>query len=121
MTGGSDGDIHLWNPHTARLIKTYPGHARSVLSLALFASHTHLHNCYNCCCDTPLATTHSTRDSSTLASSGDDTQPCLWDIATGTQTRRLRGHLSVCAILSPRARSALSSHPPRTRAHQRSE
>ena len=37
MTGGSDGDIHLWNPQSARLIKTYPGHARSVLSLALFA------------------------------------------------------------------------------------
>ena len=37
MTGGSDGDIHLWNPHTARLIKTYPAHGHSVLSLALFA------------------------------------------------------------------------------------
>lgn len=41
MTGGSDGDIHLWNPQSARLIKTYPGHARSVLSLALFAYNSH--------------------------------------------------------------------------------
>lgn len=48
MTGGSDGDIHLWNPQSARLIKTYPGHARSVLSLALFADDSPTGACSQC-------------------------------------------------------------------------
>ena len=38
ITGGSDGDIHLWNPYTGKLIKSYQDHARSVLSLSLFVS-----------------------------------------------------------------------------------
>ena len=38
VTGGSDGDIHLWNPYTGKLIKSYQDHARSVLSLSLFVS-----------------------------------------------------------------------------------
>ena len=73
VSGGSDAGVHLWNPYTGKLIKSYQVSARAVLALAL------------------------TADSSKMATGGEDSTPFLWDIATGAQLRKFRGHLSVCS------------------------
>jgi RNA polymerase sigma factor (sigma-70 family) len=66
--GGSDGKIHLWDVATAKEIRLFEGHSRTVFSLTFSA------------------------DGKTLASGGEDATLRLWDVATGKAIHPLSGH-----------------------------
>lgn len=60
--------MKLWNPYRGVCLKTYGGHADEVMDAS------------------------ASCDSSQIASAGSDKSVILWDVATGTPVRRLRGH-----------------------------
>lgn len=70
MTCSSNRRIKLWNPYKGVLLKTYSGHADEVMDAI------------------------SSCDSSQIISGGLDKSVILWDVSTGTPTKRLRGHAS---------------------------
>ena len=68
LTCGSDRKLKLWNPYRKALLKTYGGHGDEVM------------DAYAAC------------DSSQIVSGGLDKSVIVWDVATATPVRRLRGH-----------------------------
>ncbi|KAJ3062499.1 WD repeat-containing protein 83, partial [Podochytrium sp. JEL0797] len=67
-TGGADRSVKLWNPHTGLCVKTYAGHGKEVLGIAI------------------------STDNTKFASAGGDKAAILWDVATGRSIRKFTGH-----------------------------
>lgn len=70
LSGSRDRSVMLWNTATGARIKTYSGHGRDVLDVAV------------------------TRDNSRFASCGDDRAVLCWDVSAGNVIRRYTGHYS---------------------------
>ncbi|KAI5450846.1 hypothetical protein NCC49_002587 [Naganishia albida] len=68
LSGGADRTIRLWNPGAGKEVKVYKGHGYEVLGLDIAP------------------------DNASFASCGGDKAVLIWDVATGTVTRRLQGH-----------------------------
>ncbi|KAI9351996.1 WD40-repeat-containing domain protein [Obelidium mucronatum] len=67
-TGGADRNVKLWNPKTGLCVKTYSGHGKEVLGLAI------------------------SQDNTKFTSAGGDKAVILWDVATGRSIRKFNGH-----------------------------
>ena len=75
LTGGQDRCPRLWNPRSGTLIHSFSGaHGYDVLDVQV------------------------TRDKNKVASAGVDKQVFVWDVGTGTVSRRLRGHEGVWGL-----------------------
>ncbi|KAK9469707.1 WD40-repeat-containing domain protein [Lipomyces arxii] len=70
LSGGQDKKILLWNPNTARFIKSYNAHGYEVLDIAV------------------------AYDNKTFVSCGGDRTVFLWDVSTGSTISRFSGHMS---------------------------
>ncbi|KAJ9096623.1 hypothetical protein QFC20_006385 [Naganishia adeliensis] len=68
LSGGADRTIRLWNPSAGKEVKVYKGHGYEVLGLDIAP------------------------DNASFASCGGDKAVLIWDVASGTITRRLQGH-----------------------------
>ncbi|ORY42794.1 WD40 repeat-like protein [Rhizoclosmatium globosum] len=67
-TGGADRSVKLWNPQSGLCVKTYSGHGKEVLGIAI------------------------SPDNTKFASVGGDKAAVLWDVATGRSIRKFTGH-----------------------------
>jgi len=78
MTGGRDRTPRLWNPHKGNLVQEYKGvHGYEILDIRI------------------------TSDNARFASVGEDKLVYLWDVATATAIKRMRGHtarVNACAF-----------------------
>lgn len=89
LTGGQDRTVRLWNANLGTEIKAFAAHGYEVLSITVYvwyftyrrkflAQHRHA---------------WSSQDNAKFASSGGDRSIFVWDVATGTTTRRIAGHM----------------------------
>ncbi|KAJ3022439.1 UNVERIFIED_CONTAM: WD repeat-containing protein 83 [Siphonaria sp. JEL0065] len=67
-TGGADRTVKLWNPLTGLCVKTYSGHGKEVLGIAI------------------------SPDNTKFTSVSGDKAAILWDVATGRSIRKFTGH-----------------------------
>ncbi|XP_057971824.1 uncharacterized protein LOC131160307 [Malania oleifera] len=68
LSAGKDRTVQLWNPHTAKHVKTYKSHGREVRDV------------------------DSAPDNSKICSCGGDRQIFYWDVLRGIVIRKFRGH-----------------------------
>ncbi|KAI8926860.1 WD40-repeat-containing domain protein [Entophlyctis helioformis] len=71
LTGGADRSVRLWSAASGLCIKTYDGHGKDVLGLAL---------------------PHAATDNNRFASCGMDRSVIVWDVGTGRAIRKFGEH-----------------------------
>lgn len=86
LTGGQDRTVRLWNTSLGTEIKVFAGHGYEVMSITVYG----ILCLFWCVC---FKTQSSSHDNAKFASSGGDRSVFLWDVATGTTTRRIPGHM----------------------------